>query len=469
MIRWSRDLINDLTMLTDIIVLIVASLIDYSLRAEFGGPETVGQRIVLCGVGAFFFVNVARLFQGYDRETYRHVSAQVITIAPALLVACVGMWILAWTFAPQGGTTPRWMIDWVSTAIAALLVGRLAMAMLIKQVERQGLLRRRVVIIGAGDIGEEVAQHLNDPVYRDHYELVAVYDERSRRHDITLGGFEVRPDVENLHYLASERGVDIIVIATPWQAVDRILSLIERFQMIAADIVVPLQHNRLNLRLPETADLAGMAVMPLMRRPMTATHTVVKAVEDYVVATIGLILVAPVLVIAAIAIKLDSPGPVLFKQPRRGLNNAIFPMFKLRTMTVDPTDDGSKGTSRDDPRITRVGRFLRRTSIDELPQLLNVLRGEMSVVGPRAHVPNMLVADQAYIEAVKQYATRHRIKPGITGWAQINGMRGGITSLEKAERGVDLDVYYIKNWSLWFDIVIMIRTVLIGMVGRNVF
>jgi putative colanic acid biosynthesis UDP-glucose lipid carrier transferase len=138
-------------------------------------------------------------------------------------------------------------------------------------------------------------------------------------------------------------------------------------------------------------------------------------------------------------------------------------------MQVDPDDDGSKGTTRNDPRITKVGAFLRSTSIDELPQLLNVLRGEMSVVGPRPHVPNMEVTSNVRYEAIRQYVARYRMKPGITGWAQINGMRGGIHTLEKAERGVELDLFYIENWSIWFDIRIMILTITKGMAGSNVF
>jgi putative colanic acid biosynthesis UDP-glucose lipid carrier transferase len=144
-------------------------------------------------------------------------------------------------------------------------------------------------------------------------------------------------------------------------------------------------------------------------------------------------------------------------------------MYKFRTMTVDPSDDGSQGTYRNIQRITPVGKFLRRTSIDELPQLINVLRGEMSIVGPRPHVVNMLVGEVVYTDIVRQYAARHRIKPGITGWAQINGMRGGIDSLAKASRGADLDLYYIANWSLRLDLKIMIRTIVAGLVGRDVF
>ena len=168
-------------------------------------------------------------------------------------------------------------------------------------------------------------------------------------------------------------------------------------------------------------------------------------------------------------IRLDDGGPVLFRQPRSGFNSKTFLIYKFRTMSIDNSDDGSNGTKRDNQRITRVGRFLRRTSIDELPQLLNVLRGEMSIVGPRPHVPKMLVEGGVYSDVVRQYAARHRIKPGITGWAQINGMRGGIDSQEKARRGADLDLYYVANWTLRFDIEIMLKTVICGLVGRQVF
>ena len=172
---------------------------------------------------------------------------------------------------------------------------------------------------------------------------------------------------------------------------------------------------------------------------------------------------------AAIAIKLEGPGPVLFRQLRVGFNSKPFMIYKFRTMTVDPTDDGSRGTLRDSDRITRVGQILRSTSVDELPQLLNVLRGEMSIVGPRPHVRKMLVGAGVYSIVVQQYAARHRIKPGITGWAQINGMRGGIDTLEKASRGADLDLFYIANWSPILDLKIMIRTIVAGLGGRDVF
>jgi putative colanic acid biosynthesis UDP-glucose lipid carrier transferase len=199
------------------------------------------------------------------------------------------------------------------------------------------------------------------------------------------------------------------------------------------------------------------------------SRALIKLIEDYIVATIGVIVTAPIMIATAIALKLEGGGPVLFRQRRVGFNNREFDILKFRSMRIDPYDDGARGTTEDDPRITWVGRFIRKYSIDELPQLFNVLRGEMSVVGPRAHVPNMLVGNQVYYEAVVEYTARHRVKPGITGLAQISGMRGGIHTEERARRSVELDLEYISSWSPWLDIVIMARTLFAGLWGRNVF
>ena len=175
------------------------------------------------------------------------------------------------------------------------------------------------------------------------------------------------------------------------------------------------------------------------------------------------------MLLAALALRLEGNGPILFRQARVGFNSKPFMMYKFRTMTVDRNDDGSLGPYRNIQRITPVGKFLRRTSIGALPQLINVLRGEMSVIGPRPQVANVLVGEAGYTDIVRQYAARHRIKPGITGWAQINGMRGSIDSLAKASRGADLDLYYTANWSLRLDLKILIRTIMAGLTGREMF
>ena len=172
----------------------------------------------------------------------------------------------------------------------------------------------------------------------------------------------------------------------------------------------------------------------------------------------------------AAAIKLDSPGPVLFRQRRYGLNNEMIEVFKFRTMRADATDrNAERLTARNDPRVTRVGAFLRRTSLDELPQFLNVLRGDMSVVGPRPHATAAKAGGLLYPEAVRGYHARHRVKPGITGWAQVNGWRGETETVEQIARRVECDLYYIEHWTVAFDLWIVLRTVFGGFAGRNAY
>jgi exopolysaccharide biosynthesis polyprenyl glycosylphosphotransferase len=275
--------------------------------------------------------------------------------------------------------------------------------------------------------------------------------------------------IADLRALAQTSRIDLIVLALPWSQSDRIFELGDQLQWISADVVTPLEQPGFLSRSSLLTQVAGVPALQLTRHPFRGTQGLVKTAQDYAVATLGLIAVSPILIGAALALKLCGGGPALFRQDRIGFNGRPFSIYKFRTMTVDAADDGKGEQARDNPRITRLGAILRRTSIDELPQLFNVLCGDMSIVGPRPHVAGMRIDGGAYSEAVRSYAARHQIKPGITGWAQINGMRGGIDTLEKARRGVDLDLHYMRNWSLQLDLRIMIRTLTLHMAGPKVF
>ena len=471
--RWTFGLFNRLVLLSDLIVcgtvLLVASHLDRALPA---GGQTAPE-IALLLLDSIVFVGCMIFAGAYRFENYRKLLNEAVRFAVCLAAGFAVVAGLEVLFGGSEAHPPRALAAWHVAAWAVLSLGRLVVGRAAGHLIATNRLRRDIVIVGSTEIAGQIIRNTQTPEWRHYYRVVAVFDDRVNRlhkeQRDEIEGTGITGSIDALHTYIQDRHVDIIIIALPWEATERIFGLLERLQMIAADIVLPLKQNVLNLRLPHGGNVAGIPVLELMREPLKGTKALLKLVEDYAVAAVGIVLVAPVLAVAALAIKLESPGPALFRQPRLGLNNKPFMIYKLRTMTVDPADDGSRGTQREDPRITRVGAFLRRTSIDELPQLINVLRGEMSVVGPRAHVPKMLVSDQLYAEAVRRYATRSRLKPGITGWAQINGMRGGIHSVEKAARGVELDTYYIENWSLWFDLKIMARTLLVGMVGRNIF
>ncbi|NIR60052.1 MAG: exopolysaccharide biosynthesis polyprenyl glycosylphosphotransferase [Gammaproteobacteria bacterium] len=215
---------------------------------------------------------------------------------------------------------------------------------------------------------------------------------------------------------------------------------------------------------------AGVPTLDVIEKPLADWRASVKAVEDRVIGGAITLAISPLLLLIAAAIKLDSPGPVFFRQPRKGYNNQIIHVLKFRTMYVDRTDrDGNQLTTRNDARVTRLGGFLRRHSLDELPQFLNVLRGDMSIVGPRPHALSAKAGGWLYDEAVPHYDARHRVKPGITGWAQINGWRGPTETVRQIRKRVEYDEEYIERCSLWLDLKIILLTVFKGFRSENAF
>jgi Undecaprenyl-phosphate glucose phosphotransferase len=210
-----------------------------------------------------------------------------------------------------------------------------------------------------------------------------------------------------------------------------------------------------------------MPLYTIVERPLSGWARVAKRAEDIVVSSVALFLLLPLLALVAIVIKLESPGPVLFHQNRFGFNNDLIRIYKLRSMQHQPEPEHAVAQARrNDPRVTRVGRILRRTSIDELPQLFNVLRGDMSLVGPR---PHPVALNEEFAELIDGYLARHRVKPGITGWAQVNGLRGETDTLDKMRRRVEHDLYYIDNWSLLFDLKILVATLAVGFMNKNAY
>ncbi len=467
LIKWTYGLVNRIVMVFDAIFLLGGTFVFWMVSPRDSRPLIWLQAGAVALTILIMFHIVIRGTQSYRVERYERFYRSVLDPAVGMVLASCPAMLIVVAFLPNAGAASRWLFWWIGTGFAAIVIGRQGVRLMLRIVRRKGLLRRRVAIVGAGQQSEDMARRLSSPENRANYEVVGQIDPATN--ELRRPGVrETEPAIDLVRY-AQNYGIDMVIVTLPWEKSTEILALTRRLQWIAADVVVPVDVGGLRPQFTQQPEISDGAVLQLMHRPFKGSQGLFKVVEDYVVAAIGLLVTLPIMMVAAIAVKLEGSGPIFFKQPRVGFNSKPFMMYKFRTMTVDLTDDGSRGTSRDSQRITKIGRFLRRTSIDELPQLVNVLRGEMSIVGPRPHVPNMLVGQGVYSEVVQQYAARHRIKPGITGWAQINGMRGGIDSLEKANRGADLDLYYIANWSPKLDLKIMLKTVLVGLVGRNVF
>ena len=325
---------------------------------------------------------------------------------------------------------------------------------------REGRLDRRTVVVGADTNGETLIQSL--AAQRElEVRVIGVFDDRSDdRSSDSVAGVTKLGTVDNLVEFARRTRVDLVIFALPVTAESRILQMLKKLWVLPVDIRLSAHTNKLRYRPRTYSYLGSVPVFDIIDKPIADWDVVMKWLFDKIVGTLALICAAPVMLLVAIAIKLDSRGPVLFKQKRHGFNNELVEIYKFRSMYTDKTDaTASKLVTADDPRVTRVGRFIRKTSLDELPQLLNVVfAGNLSLVGPRPHALQAKAENRLYHEAVDGYFARHRVKPGITGWAQIHGWRGETDSHEKIQQRVEHDLYYIENWSMLLDIAILART-----------
>jgi polysaccharide biosynthesis protein PslA len=246
----------------------------------------------------------------------------------------------------------------------------------------------------------------------------------------------------------------------PITAENRLKAIFEKLTVIPADLRLSINAVTGELPIRGIGYFADVPVLDIVYTPLRHARSLCKWLEDKLLALLILAFVGPLMAVIAILIKLDSRGPVFFTQERFGFSNNVIRVLKYRTMYHDSCDpSGAQRTVRNDPRVTRVGRILRSLSLDELPQLINVLIGDMSVVGPRPHAVGMKAGERPYHLVVAQYPHRHRVKPGITGWAQVNGCRGEVSTLEKAHRRVEFDLHYIERWSLWLDFKILLMTI----------
>jgi Undecaprenyl-phosphate glucose phosphotransferase len=351
-----------------------------------------------------------------------------------------------------------WFVLWYAFALTGMIGARGALHLMARCWVAQGRLSRNVAIVGGGEHGERLIATLGRT--DDDVNVIGFFDDRAERTAGQIHGCPKVGTVDDLVTYARYNRVDQVIVALPWAAEQRVLQILRKLRSLPCDI--QLAPDLVGFRLNHAAysHLAGVPVLEVFKRPLTDWHSVIKEIEDRTLAAVFLIFLAPLLALVALAIKLDSPGPVFFRQKRYGFNNHLIGVYKFRTMYHHLRDEKAERlATKNDPRVTRIGGFLRKTSLDELPQLLNVLMGEMSIVGPRPHALSAKAADRLYEEVVAEYAARHRVKPGITGWAQVMGWRGETDTIEKIQKRVEHDLFYIENWSLGFDLRILVLTV----------
>ena len=363
-----------------------------------------------------------------------------------------------------------WLLTWSVAGLAVLTINRLFLCYMFGRWTKAGRLNKNVAVIGAGPIGQRLLTYMNATASASRLNVVGVYDDRSERLPRHCMGFPIVGDVDELIRHVRQNWIDVVIVALPLSADWRLTEVMNKLMTVPVDVRICPDLFGFQIGSCGVSHVGGVTVLNAVDRPLRDWQWIAKTIEDKILAALILFLISPVMALIAMLIKLDSRGPVFFKQKRYGFNNELIEIYKFRSMRHDLTDANAEQlTKRNDPRVTRLGAFLRRTSLDELPQFINVLRGEMSIVGPRPHALAAKAGNILYQEAVKYYDARHRVKPGITGWAQVSGWRGETETVEQIQKRVEHDLYYIANWSVWLDLKIIIRTILGGFTGRHVY
>jgi len=393
-----------------------------------------------------------QIFRGQLRQMTRMVSSWAFVFL---------LFIGASFFAKLGGEISRlWLSAFFIFGLAALVGERLFLRAMVRGWARQGRLDRRTIVVGADQNGEKLIEALKIQDDSD-IDVLGVFDDRNDDRALdTCAGSPKLGKVDDIVEFARRTRVDLVLFALPISAETRILEMLKKLWVLPVDIRLSAHTNKLRFRPRSYSYVGKVPTLDVFEAPITDWDLVMKWMFDHVVGGIILLLAAPLMALIALAVRLDSPGPVLFRQKRFGFNNERIDVYKFRSLYHDQADPlAAKVVTKNDSRVTRVGRFIRKTSLDELPQLFNVVfKSNLSLVGPRPHAVQGKLQSRLFDEAVDGYFARHRVKPGITGWAQINGWRGEVDSGEKIQKRVEFDLYYIENWSVLFDLYILLKT-----------
>jgi Undecaprenyl-phosphate glucose phosphotransferase len=461
--RYATSLAADVLPLCDFGCLAAAAWVSTTLCALWLAPQvqpdvpdTTSQGALTAAVlAAFMFYN-----KQFGSSAARGATRALLHAHGLRFALFVGIVLLLAFSRPIGhSAAPMWLTVWLTLGVLSTSLTRLLLARYVQHLELHGVFTEVVAVVGAGPVADRLVQRLR----REHsatIELLGIFDDNPP--GASSGAVKPCGTLAQLIEVGKSRHIDWIVLTLPATAHQRLYSLLQRLKVLAVPIGLCSQHVGAAW-LDHPIDFVShcVPVTLLADRPIKQWDAVAKSAEDLLLGGLVTLLLLPLLALIAVAIKLDSPGPVLYKQRRHAFNNTTFEIYKFRTMRWDPASSDLlefRQTSRNDERVTALGRFLRVSSLDELPQLFNVLRGEMSLVGPRPLAVNMRTENRLGIEITDAYEHRHRVKPGITGWSQVMGSRGATQTTADLRRRVELDLHYIEHWSLLLDLRILALT-----------
>ncbi|WP_394143351.1 undecaprenyl-phosphate glucose phosphotransferase [Vibrio atypicus] len=426
-------------------------------------------KLILCVVviAYFFAAEISGVYHTHKRTSLKQVLLTVFTS----WFICIALSLVIGFFFKVSESYSRVVLGvWFLSTPILLMAWRWAVFVLPKILRPDDCYRNKSIIIGATRAGFLLANELEKNKHIDE-KLVGFYDDRtSDRIEQSLGS--IKPNIKMLGniddalLLAKHRSVKNVYVALPMEAAKRIKQILNAFSDSNAHVHIVPDFFTFDLIHSRWKNVGHVVTLSVHDTPFRGFSSIVKRIEDVLLSILIILLISPVLLVVAIGVKLSSPGPIIFKQDRYGLDGRPIKVWKFRSMRS--TDNGAvvKQATKGDPRITKFGSFIRQTSLDELPQFFNVLTGQMSIVGPRPHA---VAHNEEYRGLIDKYMLRHHVKPGITGWAQINGYRGETDTLDKMEKRVEYDLTYIQNWTLWLDIKIVYLTIFKGFTGKTAY
>lgn len=437
---------------------LISFINDVSLSERYG-------ILVIFTVGLFFFfAQVYDLYRSWRGASMRQEATRLWL---AWLGVILGLLLLAYITKTSEVYSRRVILSWFALTPLLLTFWRMMMQLVLGYMRERGINTRKVAIVGAREVGADVARTILESPWMG-MRPIGFFDDRKPAGSRPLADepVQVIGNLDALVKKAREGQVDLIYITLPLRAEDRIRQLLTKLSDTTASVYIVPDFFVSDLMNASWSNIGDLPTVGIFETPFYGVDGWLKRLEDFVFASVILLVVAIPMALIALGIKFSSPGPAIFKQRRYGLHGNYIEVWKFRTMQVCEDGNEIQQAQRCDNRVTPFGAFLRKTSLDELPQFINVLQGSMSIVGPRPHA---VVHNEQYRKLINGYMLRHKVKPGITGLAQVSGWRGGTDTLDKMQRRVEYDLAYIRNWSLWLDVKIIFLTIFRGFSGKNAY
>ncbi|KXG76292.1 undecaprenyl-phosphate glucose phosphotransferase [Thermotalea metallivorans] len=467
MIKSHQKLLNSILILIDSIIISLALILAWLVRfeTEIFAPSQWHLDFKTYMVPLVFIIPLYLLIYNalglYAPHRMKKIDSEILTLIKANIIGL--LILISMLFIVKQIHYSRYvLLLFVIFSVLLSISERVLLRKALRELRKHGFNQKHVLVIGAGDLGCSFAYKIQQNKHLG-YNIVGFLDDEMKV-GYKIGNGYVLGNIDYLPTVIFNYDLDEVIIAIPLKQYDRLNNIIKTCEKYGVKAqIIPDYYKYLPAK-PYVDQLDDIPIINIRHVPLDdAFNKLIKRTMDIVLSITGIILTSPILLLTATVIKLTSPGPVLFKQTRVGLHRRAFEMYKFRSMKVQKDEEEkTQWTTKNDPRKTKFGNFIRRTSIDELPQLFNVLKGDMSLIGPRPERPYFV---EKFREEIPKYMIKHHVRPGITGWAQVNGWRGD-TSIK---RRIEHDIYYIENWSLWLDIKIIFLTIFKGFINKNAY